>query len=421
MNRFATTTVAILIITGAMLTPAAHAADWPGFRGADRTDKSTETNLLNKFTAKGPRLLWTHTDAGIGYSGPAVVGNRIYMMGAWDNKEQLFALDAKTGKRVWSVALGEVLANGWGDGPRGTPTVSGNYVYAVSGLGRIVCVNAKTGKGVWDTTMAKLGGKTPKWGYTESLLIDQDRVICTPGGKKGAMAALDAKSGKVIWQSKSFTDDAQYASPIVVEHAGKRQYIQLTMKSIVGLDAKNGKTLWKSDFPGKTAVIPTPIYSDNHVFVSAGYGVGCKMVKLDNKNNVTDVYQNKNLENHHGGVILHEGYLYGHHNRLGWVCVDFKTGEIVWQNKSREAGKGAVTYADGKLFLYTEAEGNVVMIDASPKGYNQRGLFQIPRQTELRNPKGKIWTHPVIANGKLYLRDQDLVFCYDITTGSLGE
>ena len=389
------------------------AGDWPGWRGYDRTDLSRESGLLQSWPSSGPKKLWTSKEGGLGYAGFSVVGGRLYTLGAFGKEEKLLAFDAFTGVKNWELSVGELLTNGWGDGPRMTPTVYDGMVYALGGKGKLVCADAKTGKEKWSLHLVKdLGGKVPNWGYTESVLVDGGRVVCTPGGKQGALAALDAKTGKVLWRSKEFTDGAQYSSPIAIDHKGARQYVQLVMKNLVGLDADSGKLLWKSEWPGKVAVIPTPIYSDNHVFISSGYGVGCKLVSLE-KSTPRDVYENKVMKNHHGGVIKLGDYLYGYSDGYGWVCQNFKSGELVW-NEKKALGKGAIAYADNRFYCLGEGDGRVFLIDASPKGWQSHGEFKISPQTEQRNPKGKVWTHPVIANGKLYLRDQELIFCYDV-------
>jgi outer membrane protein assembly factor BamB len=266
---------------------------------------------------------------------------------------------------------------------------------------------------LWKVEMKDLGGGKPNWGYCESVLIDGDRVICTPGGKRGAVAALDKATGELLWQSKDFTDGAQYASIVVAEHGGKRQYVQLTQQSLVGIDAASGDLLWMTDFPGRTAVIPTPIVAGDLVYVSAGYGAGCKLVKLTGQSEPEEVYANKNMTNHHGGVVLVGEHLYGYSDGKGWVCQDFKTGEMVWNERS-ELGKGCLTYADGKLYLLDEKTGDVALIDASPEGWIEHGRFTLQPQTEQRSPSGRIWTHPVVANGRLYLRDQELLFSFDV-------
>lgn len=387
--------------------------DWPQWRGPDRTDVSKEKGLLKHWPKDGPKRLWLFENAGHGYSGPAIANGKFFTIGTRDNTECVLALDANTGKELWTAKLGDALENRWGGGPRGTPAVDGNKVYALSGKGDLACINVADGKVLWQASMIELGGKVPGWGYTESVLVDGDKVVCTPGGSKGALAAFDKNSGKVLWRSTDFTDGAQYASIVPADINGQRQYIQLTMQHLAGISAKDGKQLWSSDWPGRTAVIPTPIYRDSHVYVTAGYGVGCKLVKVGADNKVTTVYENKVMKNHHGGVILVGDHLYGYSDGSGWVCQDFKSGEEVWAERNK-LGKGAIAYADGMLYCLDEGSGTLVLIEASPKGWSEHGRFKLDPQTKIRSPQGRIWTHPVISNGKLYLRDQDLIYCYDV-------
>ena len=391
--------------------------DWPQWRGPDRSDVSKETGLLKKWPAEGPKRVWLYENAGNGYSGPAIANGKYFTIGTRDGNECVLALDANTGKELWVAKIGGELDNRWGSGPRGTPTVDGDRVYALSGKGDLACISIADGKVLWTASMTALGGKTPGWGYTESVLVDGDKVVCTPGGSKGALAALNKADGKEIWRSTDFTDGAQYASIIPADINGQRQYIQLTMQHLVGISAKDGKQLWSSDWPGRTAVIPTPIYRDSHVYISAGYGVGCKLVKIETGNKATTVYENKVMKNHHGGVILVGDHLYGYSDGPGWICQDFKSGDEVWAERNK-LGKGAIACADGMLYCLDEGSGTVVLIEASPKGWSEHGRFKLDPQTKIRSPQGRIWTHPVISNGKLYLRDQDLIYCYDIKGGS---
>ena len=372
-----------------------------------------EKGLLQDWPEGGPKKLWTVNDAGLGYSGVTVQAGSLYTMGAFDKKEMLLAYNSSSGEKLWEVHVGELLTNGWGDGPRMSPTISNGKIYALGARGNLLCVLAKNGELVWKKSLVDdLGGKVPGWGYTESVLVDQEKVICTPGGKDGTIAALDADSGRTIWRTKNFTDGAQYSSPISIMHQGKKQYVQLVMKNIVGIDPGNGSVLWKSTWPGKVAVIPTPIFSNGHVYVTSGYGVGCKLVKLGD-NYPANVYENKVMKNHHGGVIKVGEYLYGYSDGVGWVCQDFKTGELIW-NEKKALGKGAIAYADNRLYCQGEGDGRLILIDASPTGWKTHGEFTISPQTKKRNPKGRIWTHPVICDGKLYLRDQEYILCYDI-------
>lgn len=403
---------AALLAAGSLLTNL-EAADWPQWRGPDRNDHSPDKGLLKSWPEGGPKRVWLNTDVGLGYAGFSIVGGKLFTLGLREDTEFLIALDANTGRELWATKVGVRYENRWGDGPRATPTVDGDRVYAMGGQGDLICVQAADGKEMWSVSMTRdLGGNLQTWGYTESVLVDGDQVICTPGGPKGTLAALDKRTGKLKWQSAELTEDAQYSSPIVIEHGGKRQYVQLVMKKLFGVEAGTGKVLWQSDWSGRTAVIPTPIYADGEVYITTGYGVGSKLVKLDGSGGATDVWENKVMKNHHGGVIKVGDYLYGYSDGPGWICQDWKTGEEVWADKS--LGKGAVHYADGMLYCLDEGRGTVVLAEASPKGWQEHGRFTLDPQTTKRSPQGRIWTHPVVVNGKLYLRDQELLFCYDV-------
>ncbi len=405
--------IACALAALSLTSTVAPAADWPQWRGPSRDDASAEKGLLKSWPEGGPKQLWTFKDAGLGYSSVSIVGDRLFTMGIRNGVEELIAVDTKEGKELWAAKIGDLLKNDWGDGPRGTPTVDGGFVYALGGQGNLICASVADGKIAWQKSMKDFGGKTPGWGYTESVLVDGNKVVCTPGGKQGAVIALDKKTGATLWQSVEFTDGAQYSSIIAVDHNKTRQYIQLTMQHLVGLNAADGKMLWSVDFPGRTAVIPTPIFQDGQVYVTAGYGVGCLSVKLGANNTVTGVYTNKVMKNHHGGAILIDGHVYGHSDGTGWTCQNFKTGEEVWMEKSAH-GKGALGYADGMLYCLSENNGTLVLADASPKGWKEHGRFKLEPQTAQRKPQGRIWTHPVILNGRLYLRDQELLSCYDL-------
>lgn len=398
-------------LNGSKSAAGGGGTDWPQWRGPNRDDVSKETGLLKKWPSGGPKRAWVSDQAGLGYSGFAIVGGKLYTMGLYDAEEKLVCLDVANGKKLWDTLVGPIYTNKWGDGPRCTPTVAGGKVYAMGGQGDLICADAESGKKEWSVNMQKdLGGKLQNWGYTESPLVDGDLVLVTPGGPKGAIAGIDAKSGKVKWQTEDVTDAAQYSSIIPVEIGGQKQYVQLLMKKILGV-SKEGKVLWQADFPGDVAVIPTPIHKDGQIYVTAGYRVGSKSVKIDGSNAV-EVYSNKDMQNHHGGVILVDGKIYGHSDKGGWTCQDFKSGEIVWQDKG--IGKGAVAFADGMLYCQSEGDGTIALVKASEKGWDMISSFKLEAQTSQRKPDGRIWTHPVISGGKLYLRDQEFISCYDI-------
>ena len=399
-------------------TTGIYADDWPQWRGPDRTDVSKETGLLQSWEEGGPKKLWSSQEGGLGYSGFSVVGDNVYTMGLEIDGENEFAicLSAKDGSKKWSTNVGKKFKNGWGDGPRSTPTIDGDHCYVMTGKGNLACLSVKDGKEVWSKTMQEFGGKTPFWGYCESVLVDGNKVICTPGGKEGAIVALNKKTGDVIWRSEDFQDPAQYSSPVKAVINNQPQYIQLTMKSLVAVSPETGKVIWKSEWPGSVAVIPTPIVSGNRVYVSSGYRVGCKAVEISADNSVKELWTNKVMVNHHGGVILVDGNLYGYCDGRanGWTCQSLETGERVW-NENKKLGKGAIAFADGCFYCISEDKGEVVLIKKSKTGWEEKGRFTLDPQTENRNPKGRIWVHPVIANGKLYLRDQEIIHCYDVS------
>jgi outer membrane protein assembly factor BamB len=412
--------LSVLAFVAAAGPYAAYAQeDWPQWRGPNRDDVSTEKNLLQEWPEEGPKRLWMFENAGVGYSGPAIVGDRLFTMGARDGKELLLVLEADTGKEVRAVEVGDILENNWGDGPRGTPTVDEEFVYALGAQGNLVCVEAKSGDVKWKKSMQDLGGAVPTWGFTESPLVFKNMVVCTPGGEQGAIAALDKKTGELLWQTKDIKTGAHYSSIVVRKGQSGPELVQLLADQVVGLNPQSGNVLWSSPWPGRVAVIPTPIVKDNLVYVTSGYGVGCKLLEIID-GEAKEVYENKVMKNHHGGVILIDEHVYGHSDDVGWVCQDLKTGDRVW--REREAlKKGAIAYADGRFYCVGEDTGDVVLIEASTEGWKEHGRFTLDPQTDQRKPAGKIWTHPVIHDGKLYLRDQNLIYCYDVAAAEGNE
>ncbi len=409
------------LILGAILVSMAFgssvlaANDWPMWRGPNRDGCSTETGLLKAWPAEGPKLLWKATGLGGGYSAVTTEGDRIFTMGETGDSAYVMALNRADGKLLWSTKVGAAGAPGWGGfaGPRSTPSVAGDRVFAISQWGDFVCVDAGTGKEYWRKHLEKdFGGKRPEWGYAESPLVDGDNVVVTPGGSNGAIVALNTKTGATVWQTKNFTDAAQYSSLIVAEISGVRQYIQLTMASVVGVAADDGRVLWRALRKGEMAVIPTPIFHDGFVYVTSSYGIGCNLFKVTGsggKFSVKEIYANKNMVNHHGGVVQVGEFLYGYSEGKGWTCQDFRTGRVVWQEKDR-FGKGSLAYADGHLYLRLESgSGTVALIEASPISYKETGRFNQPDRSDKNS-----WAHPVISDGKLYLRDQGILLCYDI-------
>ena len=381
------------------------------WRGPNREGIAAETGLLKSWPAAGPALVWKATGIGGGYSGVAVVGEKIFTMGDATDACYVYCLSEATGKQVWSAKVGKTGGNY--PGPRCTPTVDGDLVYVLGQWGDLLCVEAATGKERWRKSMSSdFGGKMMSgWGYSESPLIDGDKLVCTPGGANGTMIALNKKTGAEVWRTKDIKDSAAYSSIIIAEIAGKRQYIQLTDASVFGVDAQNGQLLWRAPRQGRTAVIPTPIFYDNCVYVTSGYGVGCNLFRISESGGqfkAEEVYANKVMVNHHGGVVRIGDYLYGYSDGKGWTCQEFKTGKAVWQEKG-QLGKGAVTCADGRLYLRGEDKGTIELLDPNTTGYKQVGKFEQPDRSG-----EKAWPHPVIAHGKLYLRDQSVLLCYNL-------
>jgi outer membrane protein assembly factor BamB len=396
-------------------TMAVAAHDWPQWRGPNRDDISSETGLLKKWPAGGPQLLWKASGLGDGYSSIATSGDDIFTMGDKGENSFVVALNRADGKVMWSAKVGRAGDPSGGEytGPRCTPATDGKYVFALGQWGDFVCLDAATGKEEWRKHYGRdFGGKMPGWGFAESPLLDGEKIVMTPGGQRGAIVALNKNTGATLWQSKNFTDFAHYSSLIAAEIGGVRQYVQLTEASVAGVGADDGRLLWRAPRRGSTAVIPTPIYHDGLVYVTSGYGIGCNAFKVSaaaGKFTAVPAYANKVMVNHHGGVVRIGNYIYGHSDGKGWTCQDLKTGNAVWQEKNK-LGKGSLTFADGCLYLRAEdGKGTVALIEATPDGFREEGHFDQPNRSDKNS-----WAHPVVSDGKLWLRDQDILLCYDV-------
>ena len=425
---------AALILAFAFSAPAPKAtstADWPQWRGPNRDGKSAETGLV--IPKDGPKLLYKLDDVGIGYGAPAVVGNRLYLIGnKTDAPEMLLCLDLDSGKEIWKAETSaKQFSNGWGGGPRSTPTVADGHVFTISPNGDLNCFTTE-GKKVWGKSLVRdFGGKVPQWGYSESPLVDDGRVHVTPG-VENAIVALDAKTGKTIWALKDVKAGDNnaypaYSSLMPMTIGGKKIYVTQMMatgqkatmpEGSIGVFADTGKLAFQTgEIPRSTAPIPTPAISGDYIFVTAGYGAGCECYQLTldgDRVKPKKIFANKkSMQNHHGGVIIVGDHVYGHSNS-GWTCLAYKTPEadVVWQNDKFK--KGSITYADGHFFCYQESDGTVAVIKADPKGWNEVARFTIPETSKKRPNSGKVWPHPVIAQGKLILRDFEKLFVYDL-------
>jgi outer membrane protein assembly factor BamB len=399
----------LLSVVGALtLGVSLSAADWPQWNGPDRNGLSKETGLLQQWPSSGPSLVWTATGLGNGYGSTAVVGTRVFVQGTRNGRSVVVAYNRADGKEVWSKALGSAGDDDRGPGPRGTPTVDGDRLYALTEGGDLACLKTD-GTDVWKRNILReFGGRQLQWLISESPLVDGAHVVVTPGGPGAGVVKLDKMTGVTVWQAKELSDAAGYSSLIAADVQGVRTYMTFTANAAVGVRASDGKLMFRyTPAANRIANITTPVFSDNKVFFTSGYDTGAGLLSLSAQNgmvNAQETYFTREMKNHHGGVVLVNGYLYGFDDSI-LTCIEFATGKRMWRDRS--VGKGAVTYADGRLYL--QSEGNVVgLAEASPSGYVEKGRFTIP-------DKGlQSWAHPVVSDGRLYVRNQDSIFVYDI-------
>lgn len=416
---------AAVVLAGVALSAGAQTrpGDWAQWRGPLRDGISKETGLLKQWPQGGPQQLWKTENLGFGYSSPSIAGGRVYGMGYKDNQEVVWALNAADGKLLWSTPFAQPQnsdPDNRGVGPRGTPAVDGNRVYSLGVNGDLVCMDTANGKIVWQKSLVRdFGGRVPGWGYSESPLVDGDKVIVTPGSAEATLVALNKNTGETVWQcAVPGGDQVHYASAIVADVHGTRQYIQFLKGGVVGVAAADGKFLWRfGHAAGNVANCPTPVYSNGHVFASAGYGRGAalgKISKTDAGWTAEEVYRTSAMVNHHGGVILVGENLYGIHDAAGLSCLDFKTGTVKWSD--RAVKKGSLFYADGHLYARFEGNGEMTLVEANPAAFTEKGRFAPPRDPNQppARPQGMAWAHPVVAGGKLYLRDQNTLLCYNV-------
>lgn len=394
--------------------------NWPQWQGPDRTNISNEKGLLKSWPKDGPKLLWSAQGLGKGYSTVSIANGIVYVTGLKDDTEHLSAFDLK-GNLKWQSSYGK----GWTKSfpsARSTPTIDSGNVYVMTSLGTVACLDAKTGKSKWSVnTNDKFNAKLGRWGGAESLLIDGNIVICTPGGDNASLVALDKNNGSTVWTTKDLSEKNAYCSPIIVNMANKKLVVTLVEKQVVGIDAKNGNLLWKYDcekYMGDMRIrgnhANTPIYKDGYVYVTSGYDMGGVKLKIsDDGMKVSHVWSDKELDTHHGGVVLVDGFLYGSNwksNDAGdWVCLDWETGQKKYQQKWET--KGSLTYADGMLYCYEEKNGNVALVKATPKAFDITSSFKVPLGEDQH------WAHPVVFDGKLFIRHGDALMVYDIKQG----
>jgi outer membrane protein assembly factor BamB len=417
--------LALVLPGAAAFAGSPGAFDWPQWQGPDRNAVSRERGLLKEWPKDGPPLAWKVKGLGGGYCAPSVAAGRIFGMSNRGGDEVVWALSETDGKERWVTRLGPAFRQRFPQGREGpgcTPTVDGERLYVLGLAGNLACLRVADGKVLWQRSLTgDFGGRIHYWSYRESPLVDGDKVICTPGGEDATLVALDKATGQTVWKSRvPGSPGPGYASAIAIDFAGQRQVVQLTQTILVGVAASDGKFLWRYDRPAnfRRTSCSTPIYHDGLVFAASAYGAGGGLARLSKDGTggvkAEEVYFTNQMQNHHGGMVLHDGCLYGANggNEGGYlVCLDFRTGKVLWNERDRgkrRAPKGSMALADGRLYYRTE-DGTVLLIEADSKQYVERGRFEQPDRSH-----APAWAHPVLANGKLYLRDQDVLLCYDV-------
>lgn len=396
------------------------ADDWPQWRGPQRNGISRESGLLQQWPPEGPKLLWQTAGIGSGYSTPAVVGNRLYLLAneGLDN-EFARALAVEDGQTLWTTPLGKVgnpKQKPNFPAARSTPTVEGNFLYVLGSDGDLACLETAAGKVRWRKNLrTDFGGKPGAWAYAESPLIDGERLVCSPGGEQATLVALHKESGEVLWKcGLPEGDEAAYASAIVVEVGGVRQYVQLLQKGLVSVEASTGKLLWRYEKAVSRygANIPSPLASDGWVYVAAA-GTGGGLVKVTAQGAVTkaeQIYFESKLPTAIGGAVKIGDYLYGTTSQA-MLCIEFATGKVKWED--RALGAASLCHADGRLYLHGE-NGEVALMEPAPDNYREKGRFKPSGGPKRSSPMEKAWAYPVVANGRFYLRDHGTLWCYDV-------
>jgi outer membrane protein assembly factor BamB len=378
--------------------------EWPQWRGANRDGISKETGLLKQWPAGGPSVVWKATGAGGGYSSFSISKGRLFTMGVRGDREHIIAFSVADGKEVWATPHGKVFRNDRGDGPRGTPTVDGDRLYALGGSGDLSCLDTQTGRSIWTMNiLSKFGGSNIRWGISESPLVIGDKVLVNAGGPGASIVALKKSDGSLIWKSQS--DEAGYSSAIPIEIGGVTQVVFFTGSRAVGLDLRDGRLIWEYARPSNdVANIATPVARGNRIWISSDYGTGGGLVEIKADGKAQEVYFTKDMRNHHSSTVLVGDHLYGFSSSI-LTAMRFDSGEVAWRDRS--VGKGSLVYADGHLYCMSE-NGVVGLVEVNPTAYREKGRFQI-QQGSLPT-----WTHPVVAGGRLYLRDQDTIYAYDV-------
>ena len=381
--------------------------DWPQWRGPKRDGVSAERGLLKEWPSGGPTLAWKTGGAGEGYSSFSTANGRLYTLGARGGTEYAMAFDVATGKKLWESEHGRRFSNDRGDGPRATPTIDGDTLYAFGASGDLSAMEAATGKVLWRVNVLKqFGGSNITWGLSESPLVLSDRNLVNPGAPGASIVALKKTDGSLIWKSQR--DEAGYASAILQDVGNIHQAVYFTGQRALGVDVESGKLLWSYDkVANNTANIATPIVRGNRVFLSSAYGTGAALLEMTPSGggvSAREVYFSHEMRNHHASSVLIGDYLYGFSDSI-LTAMQFDTGKVAWRDRS--VGKGSIVFADDRLYLFSE-NGVVGLAEANPTGYREHGRF------EIATGRLPTWSHPVVSGGKLFIRDQDTIFAYDV-------
>ena len=399
--------VAAILVLPALCAAAdpAPAGDWPCWEGPNHDNKSLDTGLLKQWPEGGPTKLWQFSGLGQGYSSVTVAGGIVYITGQSEDRLWLFALDMD-GKLKWKVPVDKAWTKNY-PGARGSAAIDSGKAYVMSGNGLLSCLDAKTGKGIWSVPSSKFGGRSGGWGYAETPLIQGDMVIFKPGGAS-CIVALNKADGKPVWSSTGFSAGPEYSSCLPVTFGGANMIVTGTRAGLVAVSAQSGKLLWSNPISANnTANCPTPAYADGYVFWANGYGKGGVCMKLAGSGGAvtaTEAWKTSDMVCHHGGYIIEKGYIYGNHQG-GWSCLDLKSGQVKWNEQA--VGKGSLTWADGMLYLFSMNNGLMGLATCSPDGLTMKGTFSVAG-------KGPSWAHPVVTGGRLYLRYDDNLYCFDV-------
>lgn len=401
----------------------AEECSWPQFHGSKRDNLSNDTGLLKQWPNEGPELLWKTTGIGHGFSTVSIANGMIYTAGNIEGNTVITAMDMD-GTILWQTTSGPAFTRSY-PGSRSTPTIDGDRLYHLNGNGYIICVKAKTGEEMWRlNVLEKFNGRNIEWGLSESVLVDGQNVICTPGGEEISVVALDRDTGETVWKCVGVGDKPGYVSPIIVDYKGLRQIVTMMSASVIGVNADTGKLLWKYDHPIKYDVnIVTPLYYEGHIIISATLAAGTTMLKLNVDGNscaVEKVWHTEELDNEHGGIVLVDGYLYGqadgNHKWRHWACLKLETGEAMYSVEGLPTDRsGATTYADGMLYLLSD-KGEVALMPANPEEFNIVSKFHLPKDV-----KGPAWAHPVVCGGRLYLRHGEFLYVHNVRAGEVTE